>query len=174
MARIKEYPSIESFDGNADALAIEQTDGANNRTRKVTPAQLKGYMQSGDFTATGEIRDGNGNMLSGVANKIKKMPNTGISYTCSSTNLEYTGLSVSCPANHTYIVRAGLSFNSSAPSEILVSRSSTNTSVYNRLAYGASAFITFMLTAGETAYIWGKWGAAGSNPVTVDVIDITN
>lgn len=44
MARIKEYPSIESINGNADALVIEQTDGANNRTRKVTPAQLKQYM----------------------------------------------------------------------------------------------------------------------------------
>ena len=67
MARIKEYPSIESFDGNADALAIEQTDGANNRTRKVSPAQLKNYMQSGDFTATGEIKDGHGNILNDMA-----------------------------------------------------------------------------------------------------------
>ena len=67
MARIKEYPSIESFDGNADALAIEQTDGASNRTRKVTPAQLKQYMESGDFEATGEIKDGHGNILANMA-----------------------------------------------------------------------------------------------------------
>lgn len=63
MSRIKEYPSITSFDGNADALAIEQTDGASNRTRKVTPAQLKQYMETGDFVATGEIEDGHGNRL---------------------------------------------------------------------------------------------------------------
>lgn len=44
MARIKEYPSITSFDGTDDALAIEQTDGTNNRLRKVSPAQLKQYM----------------------------------------------------------------------------------------------------------------------------------
>lgn len=44
MSRIKEYPSITSFDGTNDALAIEQTDGANNRTRKVSPAQLKQYI----------------------------------------------------------------------------------------------------------------------------------
>lgn len=44
MARIKEYPSITSIDGTNDALAIEQTDGANNRLRKVSPAQLKQYM----------------------------------------------------------------------------------------------------------------------------------
>lgn len=46
MARIKEYPSITSFDGTNDALAIEQTDGANNRLRKVSPAQLKQYILS--------------------------------------------------------------------------------------------------------------------------------
>ena len=44
MSRIKEYPSITSFDGTGDALAIEQTDGASNRTRKVSPAQLKQYI----------------------------------------------------------------------------------------------------------------------------------
>jgi hypothetical protein len=44
MSRIKEYPSITSFDGTTDALAIEQTDGANNRTRKVSPAQIKQYV----------------------------------------------------------------------------------------------------------------------------------
>lgn len=48
MARIKEYPSITSFDGTNDALAIEQTDGANNRLRKVSPAQLKQYMEEGN------------------------------------------------------------------------------------------------------------------------------
>ena len=66
MARIKEYPSITSFDGTDDALAIEQTDGANNRLRKVSPAQLKQYMEAGDFAATGEVEDGHGNILSDI------------------------------------------------------------------------------------------------------------
>ena len=68
MARIKEYPSITSFDGTNDALAIEQTDGANNRLRKVSPAQLKQYMEAGDFAATGEIIDGHGNTLASRLN----------------------------------------------------------------------------------------------------------
>ena len=67
MSRIKEYPSITSFDGTSDALAIEQTDGANNRTRKVSPAQLKQYMEAGDFEATGEVGDGHGNILADMA-----------------------------------------------------------------------------------------------------------
>lgn len=75
MARIKEYPSITSFDGTNDALAIEQTDGASNRTRKVTPAQLKQYIQSGTFEASGEIKDGHGNILSDVNNKVSIVSN---------------------------------------------------------------------------------------------------
>ena len=70
MSRIKEYPSITSFDGTNDALAIEQTDGASNRTRKVTPAQLKQYMEAGDFAATGEVKDGHGNVLGDVASAL--------------------------------------------------------------------------------------------------------
>lgn len=87
MARIKEYPSIESFDGNADALAIEQTDGANNRTRKVTPAQLKEYMEVGDFEVTGEVKDGHGNILSDMA-EVKTISGNG-SYGCSYTAYKY-------------------------------------------------------------------------------------
>lgn len=74
MARIKEYPSITSFDGTNDALAIEQTDGANNRLRKVSPAQLKQYMEAGDFEATGEIIDGHGNKLADMATNALDNP----------------------------------------------------------------------------------------------------
>lgn len=70
MARIKEYPSITLFDETNDALAIEQTDGANNRLRKVSPAQLKQYMEAGNFTVTGEIEDGHGNILKNMATRI--------------------------------------------------------------------------------------------------------
>lgn len=76
MARIKEYPSITSFDGTNDALAIEQTDGANNRLRKVSPAQLKQYMEAGDFVATGEVEDGHGNVLADVDAKIGDLSQT--------------------------------------------------------------------------------------------------
>ena len=117
----------------------------------------------GVFTALGTKQD-----------KINIIPNTGASYTCTSTNLEYTGVSVTCPAGHTYIVRAALSFSNTAPSEILASKSNTNSNVHNRLAYAESGFATFLLKGGETAYIWGKWGSAGTNSVSYDAIDITN
>lgn len=42
--RIKNLPSIESMDGSQDALVIEQTDGGEDKSRKVSPAQLKQYV----------------------------------------------------------------------------------------------------------------------------------
>lgn len=42
--RIKNLPSISSMDGSQDALIIEQTDGSEDKSRKVTPAQIKQYV----------------------------------------------------------------------------------------------------------------------------------
>lgn len=42
--RIKNLPSIESMDGSQDALVIEQTDGSEDKSRKVSPSQLKQYI----------------------------------------------------------------------------------------------------------------------------------
>lgn len=42
--RIKNFPSVESIDGSQDALVIEQTDGDVDKSRKVSPAQIKQYV----------------------------------------------------------------------------------------------------------------------------------
>lgn len=42
--RIKNLPAIESMDGSQDALVIEQTDGSEDKSRKVSPAQIKQYV----------------------------------------------------------------------------------------------------------------------------------
>jgi len=42
--RIKNLPSIESMDGSQDALIIEQTDGSEDKSRKVSPSQIKQYV----------------------------------------------------------------------------------------------------------------------------------
>ena len=65
--RIKNLPSIESMNGSQDALVIEQTDGSEDKSRKVSPAQIKQYVQTGDFEATGEVKDGHGNKLADMA-----------------------------------------------------------------------------------------------------------
>lgn len=68
--RIKNLPSIESMNGSQDALVIEQTDGSEDKSRKVSPAQIKQFVEAGDFEATGEIKDGHGNMLKDMAKSV--------------------------------------------------------------------------------------------------------
>jgi len=65
--RIKNLPSIESMDGSQDALIIEQTDGSEDKSRKVSPSQVKQFIEAGDFEATGEVKDGHGNILKDMA-----------------------------------------------------------------------------------------------------------
>ena len=65
--RIKNLPSIESMDGSQDALIIEQTDGSEDKSRKVSPSQIKQFIQAGDFEATGEVVDGHGNILNDMS-----------------------------------------------------------------------------------------------------------
>ena len=65
--RIKNLPSIESMNGSQDAFVIEQTDGSEDKSRKVSPAQIKQFIEAGDFEATGEVKDGHGNILKDMA-----------------------------------------------------------------------------------------------------------
>ena len=113
-----------------------------------------------------------------IANKVKLLPEQKTQYTCTSTNFEYTGASVTCPQGHTYIVRASVSYNNAQPTGIIVSASNTNSrDPYLRYVdeEGGACIVTFMLLAGETAYIWGRWATASrSNDVLIDIIDITN
>lgn len=109
--------------------------------------------------------------------KVKLLPQQKTQYTCTSTNFEYTGVSVTCPSGHTYIVRAEVHYNNSQPSGIAASSLNTNLSYfYARYAYVENiACITFTLLAGETAYIWGRWATASkSNDVLISIVDITN
>lgn len=110
-----------------------------------------------------------------IANKVKFLPVVDQSYTCSSANFEYTGINISCPAGHTYIVRAQVSYSNSRPTGILAS--SSNSVMYSYMTYAHAtdaSFITFMLTAGQTAYIWGRWEAIRQNQVRYWIVDITN
>lgn len=108
-------------------------------------------------------------------NKVKFLPVVDQNYTCSSANFEYTGINISCPTGHTYIVRAQISYSNSKPTGLLASSSSSNMDPYATYAYNTNAsFITFMLTAGQTAYIWGRWEASRQNAVRYWIVDITN
>lgn len=67
MAKINtsNYQPVTSWNGTQDLLIVEQPDG----TKVATPEQVKQYVESGNFTATGEITDGHGNILADMAKK---------------------------------------------------------------------------------------------------------
>lgn len=65
MAKINtlNYQTVASWNGSQDLFVVEQPDG----TKVATPAMVKQFMEAGDFEATGEIKDGHGNILADMA-----------------------------------------------------------------------------------------------------------
>lgn len=57
------YDTVVSWNGSEDLFVVEQPDG----TKVATPAMVKQFMEAGDFEATGEIKDGHGNILKDMA-----------------------------------------------------------------------------------------------------------
>lgn len=114
-----------------------------------------------------------GGVYTAIANKIKIITPETQYYTSTSTNLEYTGVSIECPAGHVYIVRAKCDWSNANTQSIAVSDSSSDASSQRLFANSDSACATFMLAAGETAYVWGKWATASRNAVKVNITDIT-
>lgn len=57
------YDTIASWNGSEDLFVVEQPDG----TKVATPAMVKQFIEAGDFEATGEVKDGHGNILKDMA-----------------------------------------------------------------------------------------------------------
>lgn len=57
------YDTIVSWNGSQDLFVVEQPDG----TKVATPAMVKQFIEAGDFEATGEVKDGHGNILADMA-----------------------------------------------------------------------------------------------------------
>lgn len=57
------YDTVASWNGSQDLFIVEQPDG----TKVATPAMVKQFIEAGDFEATGEIKDGHGNILKDMA-----------------------------------------------------------------------------------------------------------
>lgn len=68
------YDTVASWNGSQDLLIVEQPDG----TKVATPVSLKQFIEAGDFEATGEIKDGHGNILSDVVDEIGDLSQTGL------------------------------------------------------------------------------------------------
>ena len=65
MAKINtlNYQTVASWNGSQDLFVVEQPDS----TKVATPAQVKQFIEAGDFEATGEVKDGHGNILADMA-----------------------------------------------------------------------------------------------------------
>lgn len=57
------YDTVASWNGAQDLFIVEQPDG----TKVATPAMVKQFIEAGDFEATGEVKDGHGNILKDMA-----------------------------------------------------------------------------------------------------------
>lgn len=57
------YDTVASWNGSQDLFVVEQPDG----TKVATPAMVKQFIEAGDFEATGEVKDGHGNILKDMA-----------------------------------------------------------------------------------------------------------
>lgn len=60
---IDNYDTIASWNGSQDLFIVEQPDG----TKVATPAMVKQFIEAGDFEATGDVKDGHGNVLADMA-----------------------------------------------------------------------------------------------------------
>ena len=104
------------------------------------------------------------------------MPTQTTRYNFTAANTyQYTGVSVTCPTDHTYLVRARLVYSNSEPKGIAASASSTSMNMYELLDMSeTSNTIMFMVLSGGTVYIWGKGTKAAGDDVRIDILDITN
>lgn len=99
MAKINttNYLPVTSWNGTQDLLIVEQPDG----TKVATPEQIKQYVEAGNFTATGEITDGHGNVLSSAINEIGDLSQTGLTGDSVAAQLDTAREQIATKANTT-------------------------------------------------------------------------
>jgi hypothetical protein len=93
MAKINtmNYHPVTAWNGTQDLFVVEQPDG----TKVATPEQVKQYMEAGDFEATGEVKDGHGNILKDMANAVSDITD----------GMDIIIATVTWPSSGTYIQR---------------------------------------------------------------------
>ena len=65
------YDTVASWNGSQDLFVVEQPDG----TKVATPAMVKQFIEAGDFMVTGDVGDGDGNILSDLASQVLQLNN---------------------------------------------------------------------------------------------------
>lgn len=191
------YPILFSYAGNADKTANVTNICYRNNSVYINPSTgnirattFNGYTLAGAcaYSATTSVASGGGALVTSggvytaVAAKQNKITRTSTSrYFTSKTSMAYTGLSLTCPANHIYLVQAWFRYANGAPRYVGACHSSTTYAFYDCVAASTDAGTTnaghsslsFILTPGETIYYWAMYYNATQNFISESVVDIT-
>lgn len=114
------YDTVASWNGAQDLFVVEQPDG----TKVATPAMVKQFIEAGDFEATGEVKDGHGNILKDMAKSaiIGDLSQTGLTGDSVAEQLTDAVSSSKSSTNNITITKMGkvriLTFNRAVYSDI--------------------------------------------------------
>lgn len=89
MANISSYNQLSNWNEDDDLLFVQQPDAP----KKAHPSQMKEYVEAGDFEATGDVKDGHGNILKDMAKSaiIGDLSQTGLTGDSVAAQLETAG-----------------------------------------------------------------------------------
>ncbi len=188
------YPILFSYAGNADKTANVTNICYRNNSVYINPSTgnirattFNGYTLAGAcaYGAVGSVASGNGNLVTSagvytaLSNKIKRTSSSR-NFT-SKTTMSSTGLSVTCPSGHIYLVQAWFRYNNAAPRYVAACHSNTTYAFYDCVAASTDtgtqnaghSSLSFILTPGETIYYWAQYYNANANFISETIVDIT-
>lgn len=104
-----------------------------------------------------------------VANNKETLVNESINFSSTAANtLEYTGISVSIPANSEFNLLATLSYQNTMPKRIAIMNTSSSYSDWSVFGDGVGrASVSGYTTTALTLYVWVSTDGAGSNKVAL-------
>ena len=153
---IDNYDTVASWNGSQDLFVVEQPDG----TKVATPAMVKQFMEAGDFEATGEVKDGHGNILKDMAKsadvdaEIGDLSQTGLTGDSVAAQLTTAkGQITSLQTNRAYCVDVGNVIGNN-PNELLGA-------AWDKLTlYGVPVLVNYQ-NYGQHMALMFKYNAAG-------------
>lgn len=158
----------------------------NPSTGNLQATKFNGYTLAAacSYGVATSVASGNGNLVtsggvySAFTSRIKRTQSN--RYFNAKTTMSYTGLSLTCPSGHVYIVQAWFRYAQSAPRRVGASHANgTVFPFYDNVAASLDTYdcgngsVTFMMYPGETIYYWAMYYDAKQNFITENILDIT-
>ena len=187
-----------TFTGGTNKFTVTPSGGTAQDVT-VTPSITNNITGSGStnyipkFTGTNTIANGFGTTTSVTSGSGSLVTSGGVysAFTSrfkrtsssrnftSKTTMSSTGLSLSCPSGHLYLVQAWFRYNNGSPRVVAACHSNTTYAAYDCVAASTDAqnaghaSLSFILTPGETIYYWAMYYNASANFISETVFDIT-